>query len=471
MGGNIAAGQSRGHLSAVEAVPLLERLRAHLAASRLFAAPGLAVLAVSGGGDSLALLDLLAALAPELGLDLVVAHADHGILPGSADVARRVSALARERYALETVTAALSLGPAASETRARLARYRFLRAVQAERRARYLVTAHHADDQVETVLLRVLRGSGPAGLSGMEAVGARGLVRPLLPFRHAELVAHAERAGLEIFHDPSNADPRHTRAWIRTVLRPVIEERIGQEAGNALLGVAAHAARDLDAWDAVLDRLPGLDLAVSEGRFEVARSALGGYDNVLAGRVLRAAARRARLRLTPAEAARLARFASRAASGRALVLRRRGVGSGVRPPGGDAPRVTARGAGVGRRRRRGDVRAPGAGLAPRKRPGRRAARRLDDLAGGWLVRCSRHPTRRPGPAGGRRRAEEGDAVADGGAGAALGPGGVPSGDERRRGGLAAGGLPRRGADPEAGGGGGEDRCTSWLTSRRSWAAG
>jgi tRNA(Ile)-lysidine synthase len=320
MGGNIAAGQSRGHLSAVEAVPLLERLRAHLAASRLFAAPGLAVLAVSGGGDSLALLDLLAALAPELGLDLVVAHADHGILPGSADVARRVSALARERYALETVTAALSLGPAASETRARLARYRFLRAVQAERRARYLVTAHHADDQVETVLLRVLRGSGPAGLSGMEAVGARGLVRPLLPFRHAELVAHAERAGLEIFHDPSNADPRHTRAWIRTVLRPVIEERIGQEAGNALLGVAAHAARDLDAWDAVLDRLPGLDLAVSEGRFEVARSALGGYDNVLAGRVLRAAARRARLRLTPAEAARLARFASRAASGRALVL-------------------------------------------------------------------------------------------------------------------------------------------------------
>ena len=146
----------------MDATPLPERLRAHLAGSRLFAEPGLAVLAVSGGGDSLALLDLLAGLAPALGLGLLVAHADHGILPGSAEVARRVAAVARERYGLEAATAALALGPGASETAARLARYRFLRALQAERSARYLVTAHHADDQVETVLLRVLRGSGPA---------------------------------------------------------------------------------------------------------------------------------------------------------------------------------------------------------------------------------------------------------------------------------------------------------------------
>ena len=300
--------------------PLLDRLRGHLARSRLFAEPGGAVLAVSGGGDSLALLDLLAALAPELGLSLVVAHADHGILPESGDVARRVAALARARYGLETVTGELALGATASETRARVARYRFLRAVQQRRRARYLVTAHHADDQVETVLLRVLRGSGPAGLAGIGAAGPRGLVRPLLPFHHRELLAHAERAGLEVFEDPANADPRHTRAWIRSVLLPVIEQRLGAEAGAALLAAAGHAARDLGAWDAVLDRLPGLELAASEGRFEVARSVLGGYDNALAARVLRAAARRAELRLTPAEAARLAAFACRSPSGRVLVL-------------------------------------------------------------------------------------------------------------------------------------------------------
>lgn len=282
------------------AVPsLLERLRDHLAESRLFAEPGLAVLAVSGGGDSLAMLDLLAALAPELRLSLLVAHADHGILPGSGAVAATVARVARERYGLETVTARLDLGAAASETRARLARYRFLRATQAERRARYLVTAHHADDQVETVLLRVLRGSGPAGLKGIDAAGARGLVRPLLPFRHAELVAHAAAAGLPVFQDPGNADRRHLRNWVRSELRPMLESRVGADAGDVILAVARHASRDVRAWDAVLDVLPGLDLVASDGRFEVARRVLGGYDNVLAGRVLRAAARRAGVRLGP----------------------------------------------------------------------------------------------------------------------------------------------------------------------------
>ena len=299
---------------------MLERVRIHLAESRLFAEPGLAVLAVSGGGDSLGMLDLFAAFAPEFGLTLLVAHADHGIHPDSGAVARRVAALAGERYGLAAVTAALALGPGASETRARLARYRFLRGVQAERGARYLVTAHHADDQVETVLLRVLRGSAPVGLKGIDAAGPRGLVRPLLPFRHAELLAHAVSAGLPVFHDPSNDEPRHLRGWVRTVLRPALEERLGPEAGEAVLSIARHAAQEVRAWDAVLDLLPGLNLSVSEGAFEVARNVLGGYDNVLAERILRAAAGRAGLRLVPGEARRLARFASRAASGRGVPL-------------------------------------------------------------------------------------------------------------------------------------------------------
>ena len=119
--------------------PLAERVRRHAVAQRLFPEPGLAVLAVSGGADSLALLDLFAGLGPTLGLTLLVAHADHGIQAGSAGVADRVRELAAGRYALETVVGALALGPDASETRARTARYRFLRAVQGERRARYLL--------------------------------------------------------------------------------------------------------------------------------------------------------------------------------------------------------------------------------------------------------------------------------------------------------------------------------------------
>lgn len=299
---------------------LLERFRMHLAESGLFPEPGSAVLAVSGGPDSVAMLDLLAALAPELGLSLLVAHADHGILPESGRVAEQVRALARTRYGLEAVVGTLSLGVGASETRARTARYGFLRRVQAERGARYVVTAHHADDQVETVLLRLLRGSAPAGLAGIPPRGPRGLVRPLLPFTRMELAGHSAALGVPIAVDPANRDPRHMRAWVRTTLWPVIVQRLGDQAAKALLAVATHASREVAGWDALLDSLPGLDVRASDGRFEVARGVLTGYHNALAGRVLRAAARRAGLRLAPNAASRLAHFAAAAASGRRLML-------------------------------------------------------------------------------------------------------------------------------------------------------
>ncbi len=297
-----------------------ERLRAHLERTGLFRERGLAVLAVSGGGDSLALLDLLAGLAPALGLTLLVAHADHGIAADSGAVAESVRRQARTRYGLETAIGELRLGETAGETRAREARYAFLRAVQEERGARYLVTAHHADDQAETVLLRVLKGTAPPGLKGIVARGPRGLRRPLLPFRHAELLAHATARGLAVVEDPANADPRHLRSWVRTTLLPAVAARLGPDAPASLLALARHAAREARAWDAVLERLPGLDLRAADGRFEVARPALRGYDNVLAARILRAAAERAGVRLGPAAARRLARFAADAASGRRAAL-------------------------------------------------------------------------------------------------------------------------------------------------------
>jgi tRNA(Ile)-lysidine synthase len=295
-------------------------VRRHVVAQRLFPEPGLAVLAVSGGADSLALLDLFAGLSPILGLTLLVAHADHGIQEGSAGVADRVRELAAGRYALETVVGALALGPDASETRARTARYRFLRAVEAERGARYLLTAHHADDQIETVLLRLLRGSAPAGLAGIPARGPRGLVRPLLPFDREELRDHVRAVGLDPVEDPANADPRHLRSWVRTVLVPAIEARLGVSAPRALLDAAAHARVELRAWDAAVDHLPGLDVRVSAGRFDVARDALAGYDKWLAERILRAVAARAGVVLTPRAAARVVAFARTAASGRRLAL-------------------------------------------------------------------------------------------------------------------------------------------------------
>ena len=305
---------------------LRDRFRDELVRRRLFAGGGRALLAVSGGPDSLALLDLMAPLAGELALELIVVHADHGIHAQSAQGAQAVSVLAAERYRLQTIVESLGLGAGAGETAARTARYQFFRRVQQERDARWLVTAHHADDQAETVLIRLLRGSGPSGLAGIPRKGPRGLVRPLLAFTREELLTHVQASGLSpfVFVDPANSDPRHTRSWLRTTVLPLLESRLGDSARTALLETASHARADNHAWDAVLDLLPELDVRSENGSLSVARQVLTGYDKVLAGRMLRAAARRAGWRIGPRAAARVVAFAASAASGR-----RHDIGAGL----------------------------------------------------------------------------------------------------------------------------------------------
>src|SRR6266487_3161197 len=191
---------------------LPERFRAHLARARLFRTPGTALIAVSGGADSVALLDLLHGVATEMELSLVVAHVDHGIQRAGRAVCRTVGKLA-EKYGLPFETVELRLGPDTTETAARRARYAWLRDVQHRLGAAYLVTAHHQDDQIETVVLRALRGSAPAGLAGIARRGRSGLVRPLLPFTRHELAEYVAARGLPVYDDPANRDPRHLRSW------------------------------------------------------------------------------------------------------------------------------------------------------------------------------------------------------------------------------------------------------------------
>ncbi len=298
--------------------PLLMRLRDHLVRKRLLPEPGTAVVAVSGGPDSVALLDLLHTLAPELRLALVVAHADHGIRADSGTVGRAVGELAR-RYDLPFELGELRLGPDATETVARRARYAWLDAVRQARAARYVLTAHHRDDQVETILLRMLRGSAPGGLAGIPARGRAGLVRPLLPFTREELVAHVTSRGLPVHHDPANQDPKHLRSWIRTVLLPLVEARLGPRLRDELLRAGRAAALERRAWDRALEHLPQLQLSVHSGGFDVAREGLDRYDARLAVAALRAAARRAGLVLGMRRARELIRLAGRP-SGRRLAL-------------------------------------------------------------------------------------------------------------------------------------------------------
>lgn len=297
---------------------LPERFLAHVVAGRLFREPGEAIVAVSGGPDSVALLDVLSRVAADLRLSLVVAHADHGMQAGARAVGQAVGKLART-YGLPFETTELQLGPDATETEARRARYAWLREVQRRRGAKYIVTAHHQDDQIETVLLRTLRGSAPAGLAGIGQRARGGLVRPLLPFTRRELVEHATARGLPVYDDPANRDPRHLRSWVRTTLLPLLSERLGSTLRGDLLALGRHAAGDRAAWDRVLDLTPDLGLVVQGESFAVARASVCGYDNALSVALLRAAARRAGLVLGPTRARRLVALA-RGQSGRHLPL-------------------------------------------------------------------------------------------------------------------------------------------------------
>jgi tRNA(Ile)-lysidine synthase len=308
---------------------LFQRFDDHLRTAGLFPQRGRVLVAISGGLDSIALLQLLVEAAPGHSLDVAAAHVDHGISAASGDWALTVSHLT---HALDVPlrTERLALGPDVSETVARRERYAALRRMQRDARARYLATAHHADDQVETVLHRFLRGSGPAGLAGIPARGPAGLVRPLLPFRRAELVewlgGRAPRVVPVV--DPANRDLRHDRSWVRERVLPMLRERI-PDVDRRLLGAQRLAALDREAWASLVETDPELSVQVLDDGVEVARVPLRRYDKALSIALLRSLARESGLRLGVRRAERLLEFSNAAPSGRFLDLGERWVAETV----------------------------------------------------------------------------------------------------------------------------------------------
>jgi len=287
---------------------------AHLASLMLPGGP--ALVAVSGGLDSIVLLDLLHRTVGD-SRELVVGHADHGIHPDSAAVAERVAAFAAT-LDLRCEIGRLQLGSGSGETSAREARYRWLFSLRERIGAAVVFTAHHADDQAETVLMRALEGSGPAGLSGMRAVSGA-LARPLLRFRRAELARYARARALPVWVDPANSDPAHLRSWIRCDLLPAIRKRLPQ-VDDRLRRLGAQAARERSALDAVLDLLPNLDPRPEDGGISVAAAPLAAYDSALAHTLIIAAARRAVYPMGPGRAARARGLVMEGASGRDIPL-------------------------------------------------------------------------------------------------------------------------------------------------------
>jgi tRNA(Ile)-lysidine synthase len=292
---------------------LLDRFRNRL--THLGLAPGRALVAVSGGPDSVALLDLLVRTSDAHGIELVVGHLDHGIHPESRRVAEQVRSLAAS-YRLPFEGGRLDLGDGASETLARSRRYGWLEATRARVGAGVIITAHHRDDHVETVLMRVLAGSGPAGLAGISS-GER-LVRPLLEFTRAELAEYVSERGLEVWIDPANSDRRHLRSWIRTELLPVLRARL-PDVETHLQRLANQAAQDRAAWDAILEALP-LDVRTDSTGVSVAGGGLANYDPALKQAIILALARRIGCPLGPARTGRILDLLDRGRSGARVPL-------------------------------------------------------------------------------------------------------------------------------------------------------
>ena len=218
------------------------------------------VVAVSGGADSLALLALIAGLAAHSRIVPVAAHVDHAIRTDSG-LDRDVAADAASGLGIPFRERRLDLAPGASlAARARAARYAALAAMASDARAGWILTAHHADDQAETVLLSMARGAGLHGLAGMPAArdlasGVR-LARPCLRLGRAQLRAACAELGLRWREDPGNARADTPRGRVRHAVLPMLEV-IAPGAAMRIARSAEIAGEGCRALDAEMASLLG----------------------------------------------------------------------------------------------------------------------------------------------------------------------------------------------------------------------
>ena len=222
------------------------------------------LVAVSGGADSVAMLRALAALKTAGAGRMIVAHFNHRLREEAADDGRFVGqmasqlGLACEFGEADTAATARQTGDGL-EAAARAERYAFLKSAAERVGARYVATAHIADDQAETILHRILRGTALAGLAGMSRARPLGsaatLIRPLLGVRRREIVEYLRQIGQPYREDASNASPAHTRNRIRLGLLPQLAADYNPDIATALLRLGETARDAQRVIDSLTDEL------------------------------------------------------------------------------------------------------------------------------------------------------------------------------------------------------------------------
>jgi len=232
--------------------------------------------AVSGGADSVCLLNVLI----ELEFQLEVAHFDHQTRNGESG---RDAEFVGETAARLGLPFHVESRPIDQESRgsgksfeeyARSARYEFLTRVARARGCEAVATGHHADDNAETILMRLIRGTTPGGAAGIPAVGAWGgvsVIRPLLGVTRAEVMAYVAKRGLEYRQDTTNVDVRYARNRVRHELLPLLAERYNPRVREALLRFAEAQRADAELLDtlgrAAFGRCVSEDAAIDRARF------------------------------------------------------------------------------------------------------------------------------------------------------------------------------------------------------------
>ena len=302
---------------------LATRFRDHLNASGCLDDAGHAVVAVSGGIDSMTLLHLLRFGGAAPSPTLHAAHLDHRMRAESAADAAWLGEVCAEWGVAYHLRGAAT--PVRTEAEGREQRYGFFAEVAAGLGAGAVtLTGHTADDQAETVLFRIARGSGPRGLGGIHPGRPPSPVRPLLPFRRAEVEAYAAAHGVPYREDPSNRDPRWTRNRLRHEVLPALEAAV-PGAAAALVSLAGTSRLESAALDQLLDdRIAALASARSASRSQPAlsfdREALAALPDPLLTVLLRRAATRLGGSLGQGATVALLRFVREAPSGRRVKL-------------------------------------------------------------------------------------------------------------------------------------------------------
>jgi tRNA(Ile)-lysidine synthase len=249
----------------------------------------LVLVALSGGPDSLALAAATAFEAPRAGIRAGAVIVDHGLQDASVEVAAAAAsqaiALGLDPVVVRRVEVGADGGP---EAAARAARYVAMDAVAEETGASVILLGHTLDDQAETVLLGLARGSGATSLHGMSGRSG-GYARPLLDIRRHTTVQFCLDSGLTPWHDPQNDDPAFARVRVRSSVLPVLERELGPGIAEALARTAAQLREDSEALDHFAEEIAEELADIAEAGISLPVRALASNPPALRQRLIRLA--------------------------------------------------------------------------------------------------------------------------------------------------------------------------------------